>query len=211
MKIGIFGGTFNPPHKGHTRMIDKLAEELELDKVLIIPNKIPTHKRCDQLAENKDRLAMCRLAFTNPKYEISTMEMERESDSYTIYTVNELKKKYPNDELYLIIGSDMFLIFNKWYKHRELLDACTICVASRHNDDTIQELRAYAFEKLGIYIDGNTLKGKGIHISTLDAYIVSSSEIRQRIDEGKSLYGIVEPEIIEYMENNKLYGYGKKR
>lgn len=209
MKIGIFGGTFNPPHKGHARMVEKMTEELELDKVLIIPNKIPTHKRCDDLADNKNRLDMCRMAFKNPKYEISTMEMDRESDSYTIYTVDELMKKYPNDELYLIIGSDMFLMFHKWYKHKELLEKCTVCVASRDTDDSIQILRKYAFEHLGIYING--LVGKKIHISPLSAYTVSSGEIREMINEGKSIYGLVEPEIIEYMENNGLYGYGKKR
>ena len=208
MKIGIFGGTFNPPHKGHSRMVEKMAEELELDKVIIIPNKVPTHKRCDDLADNKDRLAMCKIAFNNPKYEISTMEMDRETDSYTIYTVEDLRKKYPNDDLYLIIGSDMFLIFHKWYKHKELLEQCTICVASRDNDENIQKLRAYAFEQWGVYMP--QVDGKHIHISLLDAYEVSSSEIRDRIDNDKSLYGLVDPEIIEYMENNKLYGYKKK-
>lgn len=208
MKIGIFGGTFNPPHKGHTRMIEKMTEELELDKVLIIPNKIPTHKRCDDLADNRDRIAMCKIAFKNPKYEISTMEMDRDTDSYTIYTIKELRKKYPNDQLYLIIGSDMFLIFHKWYKHKEILDECTICVASRDSDESVQMLRNYAFEQLGVYMPD--LDGKNIHISLLDAYEVSSSDIRERIYSNRSLYGIVDPEIIEYMENNKLYGYGKK-
>ncbi len=207
MKIGIFGGTFNPPHKGHVRMIDKMTEELELDKVLIIPNKIPTHKRCDDLADNRDRLAMCRIAFKNPKYEISTMEMDRDTDSYTIYTIEELRKKYPNDDFYLIIGSDMFLIFHKWYKHKEILENCTICVASRDNDENIQTLRTYAFDQLGIYIP--QLDAKNIHISLLDAYEVSSSEIRDRIKNDRSLYGIVDPEIIEYMEAHKLYGYKK--
>lgn len=208
MKIGIFGGTFNPPHKGHSRMVEKMAEELELDKVIIIPNKVPTHKRCDDLADNRDRLAMCKIAFNNPKYEISTMEMDRETDSYTIYTVEDLRKKYPNDDLYLIIGSDMFLIFHKWYKHKELLEKCKICVASRDNDENIQKLRAYAFEQLGIYMP--ELDAKSVHISLLDAYEVSSSEIRERINMEKSLYGLVDPEIIEYMENHKLYGYRKK-
>lgn len=208
MKIGIFGGTFNPPHKGHTRMIDKMTEELGLDKVLIIPNKIPTHKRCDDLAENEDRFEMCKMAFQNPKYEISRIEMDRESDSYTVFTVEELKKQYPNDDLYLIMGSDMFLIFHKWYKHKEILEKCTICVASRNTDESIYALRAYAFEKLGIYI--KELEGKNIHISPLDAYIVSSSEIRDLISSKQSLDGKIEPKIIEYMENRKLYGYGKK-
>lgn len=208
MKIGIFGGTFNPPHKGHARMIEKMAKELSLDKVLIIPNKKPTHKRCDDLADNEDRLNMCRMAFKNPIYEISTMEMDRESDSYTIYTVDEILKKYPGAELYLIVGSDMFLIFHKWYKHKELLEKCTVCVASRENQDSINELRSYAFSNLGVYI--KELDAKHIHISPMDAFAVSSSEIRKLIDEGKSVYGIVEPEIIEYMESRKLYGYGKK-
>lgn len=208
MKIGIFGGTFNPPHKGHVRMVEKMTEELELDKVLIIPNKLPTHKRCDDLADNRDRLNMCKIAFKNPKFEISTMEMDRESDSYTIYTINELRKKYPNDQLYLIIGSDMFLIFHKWYKHKEILNECTVCVASRDSDESVQKLRNYAFEQLGVYMPD--LDGKNIHISLLDAYEVSSSEIRERIAGGRSLYGIVDPEIIEYMEKNKLYGYKKK-
>ena len=208
MKIGIFGGPFNPPHKGHVRMIDKMTEELELDKVLIIPNKLPTHKRCDDLADNRDRIAMCKIAFKNPKYEISTIEMDRETDSYTIYTIEQLRKKYPNDDLYLIIGSDMFLIFHKWYKHKEILDQCTLCVASRNTDENIQSLRSYAFDKLGVYMP--KLDGKNIHISLLDAYEVSSSEIRERIATERSLYGIVDPEIIEYMESHKLYGYGKK-
>lgn len=209
MKIGIFGGTFNPPHKGHERMIEQLTEELELDKVLIIPNKIPTHKRCEDLADNEDRLNMCRMAFKNPKYEISTMEMDRASDSYTIYTVDELLEKYPGDELYLIIGSDMFLMFHKWYKHKELLEKCTVCVASRDSEEGINVLRSYAFERLGIYING--LTGKNIHISPLPAYEVSSGEIREMIRQDKSIYGLVEPEIIEYMESRGLYGYREKR
>jgi nicotinic acid mononucleotide adenylyltransferase len=90
-----------------------------------------------------------------------------------------------------------------------LLEKCKICVASRDNDENIQKLRAYAFEQLGIYMP--ELDSKSVHISLLDAYEVSSSEIRERINMEKSLYGLVDPEIIEYMEQNKLYGYGKKR
>ena len=91
---------------------------------------------------------------------------------------------------------------------KEILENCTVCVASRNTDENIQSLRAYAFEKLGVYMP--KLDGKNIHISLLDAYEVSSSEIRDRITNGKSIYGIVDPEIIEYMESHKLYGYRKK-
>lgn len=190
-------------------MVEKMAKELSLDKVLIIPNKKPTHKRCDDLADNKDRLNMCRLAFKGSVYEISSVEMDRESDSYTIFTVDEIRKQYPDAQIYLIIGSDMFLMFHKWYKHRELLEKCTVCVAVRENQDTINALRSYAFSNLGIYI--KELDAKNIHISPMDAFEVSSSEIRNLISEGRSVYGLIEPEIIEYMESRKLYGYGKKR
>lgn len=209
MKIGIFGGTFNPPHKGHERMIESFTEELGLDRVLIIPNKIPVHKQCDDLAFNDDRLAMCRIAFKNPKYEISSMEMDRESDSYTIFTVNELSEKYPDAKLYLIIGSDMFLMFHKWYKYREILEKCTVCVASRESEDTVKTFRYYAFDKLGIYI--KELDGKHIHISLLPPFEVSSGEIREMIKNGESVDGLVEPEITEYMEGRGLYGYKTKR
>lgn len=208
MKIGIFGGTFNPPHLGHIRMAEKITEELSLDKLLIIPNKVPTHKRCDELATNDERLQMCRIAFVNPKYEISTIEMDRESDSYMIFTLEQLEKLYPNDEFYLIIGSDMFLMLHKWYRYKEILEKCNICVASRNNEDTIYALRSYAFEKLGIYMADRD--GKNIHISPMDIFEASSEDIRRRTREGKSIYGLCTPEIIEYMESHKLYGYRKK-
>ena len=73
MRIGVFGGTFNPPHKGHVRIVEKMAQEMNLDKVLIIPNKKPTHKRCDDLADNQHRLEMCKMAFNSPLYEVSSI------------------------------------------------------------------------------------------------------------------------------------------
>ena len=208
MKIGIFGGTFNPPHNGHVRMAEKVAEELELDKTLIIPNKMPTHKRCEELATNDERFDMCKLVFTNEKFELSRIEMDRPSDSYMILTLNQLRKIYPDAEFYLIIGSDMFLMLHKWYKYKEIMEQCNICVCARNNEDTLLELRKYAFDKLGIYIKDRD--GKNIHISTLDAYEVSSTDIRERTRDGRSVFGLCSPQIIEYMESHKLYGYRKK-
>lgn len=209
MRIGIFGGTFNPPHRGHIRMIESVAEELSLDRVLIIPNKAPTHKRCDDLADNEDRYNMCRLAFVGPLYEVSRLEIDRDTDSYMIFTVDALKEKYPDDELYLIIGSDMLLMFHKWYRHRELLQKCTLCIASRESDEGLNVLRKYAFERLGIYIKERD--GKNIHISSLPPFEVSSGEIRERIKSGEPVDSLVPPKIIEYMETHGLYGYKKKR
>ena len=121
MKIGIFGGTFNPPHNGHLRLIETFADKLELDKVLVIPDKRPVHKICEDLALDSDRAELCRRTFTGKNYEVSTMEIDRDTDSYMIFTVNEILSKYKDAQLFLIIGSDMFLSFHKWYKYREIM------------------------------------------------------------------------------------------
>ena len=92
MKIGVFGGTFNPPHNGHVRLAKAAADELKLDKLLVIPSCIPPHKIAAKLADGQERLEMCRLAFgCGPRFEVSPMELERGSRSYTVETLRELK------------------------------------------------------------------------------------------------------------------------
>lgn len=203
MKIGILGGTFNPPHYGHIQIGNDFAKMLGLDKVLVIPNKVPTHKRVYDLPEREDRLEMCKIAFENAIFEISTIEMDRELESYTIFTLEQLEKLYPNDDFYLIIGSDMFLSFHKWYKHKEILEKCTICVESRQDEDSINHIRAYAFETLKIYI--KDLTSKKIIISPSSPFEVSSTEIRENIINGKSNYGFLPPKLIEYIESRGIY------
>ena len=165
MKIGIFGGTFNPPHKGHVRLVEDFTKRLDLDKVFIIPDKRPVHKTWEDLIIDDMRYDMCCLAFKEPQYEVSRMEIDRYSDSYTVYTLMTLKEKYPDDDFYLIIGSDMFLMFHKWYKHQIIMDNCTLCVASRCDEESIYALRSYAFSQFRIYI--KELEGKGIIISPM--------------------------------------------
>lgn len=209
MKIGIFGGTFNPPHKGHEKLVSDFTEKLNLDKVLIIPNKKPTHKQCDELAFDTDRLEMCRLAFVGPKYEISSIEIDRNTDSFMIFTVNEILEKYPDSEIYLIIGSDMLLIFHKWYKYREILEKCKkICVMTRDDVDTIKVLRTYVFETLRIYI--KDLESEKILLSPTEPFLASSTEIREKIKNGENISNIVNAEVEEYIAKRGLYGYPKK-
>lgn len=209
MKIGIFGGTFNPPHLGHLRLVRTFCENLQLDRVLIIPNKRPTHKRYDSLTTDEERLFMCRKTFADEKFEISTMEMERETDSYTVLTLRELKALYPNDEFYTIIGSDMLLMFHKWYKYKEILENCTLCVASREDGDDLQALRSYAFRYLRIFIKER--EGKHILLSPAAPMEVSSTEIRQKIENGESTEGLLADGVEEYIRDRGLYGYTEKR
>lgn len=210
MKIGLFGGTFNPPHKGHTRLLAAFCEQMQFDKVLIVPDKRPVHKICEDLALDSERLDMCRLAFCDEKYEVSSMEIDRESDSYSVYTVREILEQYPDAQLYLIIGSDMFLSFHKWYKYREILDKCILCVASRSGEEDIQALRSYAFTKLRMYI-GETLQNEHIVISPVEPFEISSTELRRAIANGEETYAYLDAAVENYIHDRGLYGYRKKR
>lgn len=209
MKIGIFGGTFNPPHKGHTRLVTDFTERLGLDKVLIIPDKTPVHKACDDLASDESRLDMCRLAFVNPKFQISRMEIDRSSASYTIITLDEIKKNYPEAEIFLIIGSDMFLSFHEWKNYREIMKGCTLCVASRTDSESIDRLRSYALSQFGIEI--KKLDGRGIIISPSEPFEISSEQLREKIKNGDDdIYEYLDKAVYDYIRQRGLYGYRQK-
>lgn len=208
MKIGVFGGTFNPPHKGHTRLVTEFCEKLELDRVLIIPDKAPVHKSAEGLESDTDRLNMCRLAFCDRRFEVSDIEIKRDTDSYTVYTLREIKKMHHDDDLYLIIGSDMFLMFSRWYEYREILSMCTLCVASRCEEESLDELRRYSENELKIPIDG--LTGKGIIISPVEPFEISSTELRSLLKKGESTEKYLDGNVRKYIEDRGLYGYPKK-
>jgi len=201
MKIGILGGTFNPPHKGHVKLGLDFAKKLCLDKILVIPAKVPTHKQASFLASGEDRLNMCSIAFCDSIFEVSDIEIKSEKDSYTIFTLEKLKEKYPCDELYLIIGSDMFFIFDKWYRYRDILSLCTVCVEVRENDEKTDALKEYAKSRLGIDTD----KEKRIIINTVKPFPVSSTGIRRRIKEKKGVIRLIGKEESEYIKNRGLY------
>lgn len=136
-KIGIFGGSFNPPHLGHVLAVQEFQRVLGLDRVLLIPAAIPPHK---QLTANSPdaavRLAMTRLAFEKLPYaEVSDIELRRDGPSYTADTVAALQEQYPNDELFLLMGTDMFCSFESWYEPQRIADAAVLAVAYRGKDD----------------------------------------------------------------------------
>ena len=118
MRIGIFGGAFNPVHNGHINLAKSYIESLSLDKLLVIPTANPPHKTALGLADKEDRLTMLSLAFSGVnKTEISDIEFRRTDKSYTYETIKELRKLYSCDDFFLIIGEDQFLSFDKWYQY----------------------------------------------------------------------------------------------
>ena len=155
MKIGIYGGTFNPIHLGHMEAARFALEYLELDKLLLIPAGIPPHKAMDAGTPEPDlRLAMTDLAAQalGPQAEASDMELRREGKSYTLDTVRAIREQYPKAKLYLLMGTDMFLTFHLWRDPGEIAKRCTLCAFGRSEKDT-EELfavqRAFLGERFG--------------------------------------------------------------
>lgn len=197
MKIGVFGGTFNPPHNGHVRLAKAAADELKLDKLLVIPSCIPPHKIAAKLADGQERLEMCRLAFScDPRFEVSPMELERGSRSYTVETLRELKALYPDSELYFIVGSDMLESFDKWYLWQEILSLSVLCAASREEGYSPDLSR---FGKLA----------ERIKIITLDPLEVSSTQIRNST--GEVSPELIDPKVAAYIREHGLYDDGLNR
>lgn len=197
MKIGVFGGTFNPPHNGHIRLAKAAADELKLDKLLVIPSCIPPHKIAAKLADGQERLEMCRLAFgCDPRFEVSPMELERGSRSYTVETLRELKALYPDSELYFIVGSDMLESFDKWYLWQEILSLSVLCAASREEGYSPDLSR---FGKLA----------ERIKIITLDPLEVSSTQIRNSA--GEVSPELLDPKVAAYIREHGLYDDGLDR
>ncbi len=170
-KIGIFGGTFNPVHNGHVRLAKHYMEQLGLSRMLVIPTKTPPHKAAPDLADSDDRLAMCRIAFEGMEgVTVSDMEIRREGKSFTVDTVHELKKEFLDAQLFLLVGSDMFLTFRKWKDWQEILKNAILCTAAR-TDEELQALYACSRELSEF---GKTM------VFDFPVFRVSSTQIRRR-------------------------------
>lgn len=200
MRIGIFGGTFNPPHSGHKNLALELKEKAQLDKIIIIPTFTPPHKEGKELASGEHRMSMCRMMFKEAFFEVSDIEIKREGKSYTVDTLIALKAKYPKDELFLIIGSDMLLSFERWYRFRDILSMATLCVASRQDDVSYVDLMSYAEKTLGLSDDG-----EGIIVADIEPCICSSTDVRKQLSLGLDAEFMTGKEIYDYARINLLY------
>ena len=178
MRIAIYGGSFNPPHVGHVEAARSVYAELKPDRFLIIPTNIPPHKELEENSPSpEERLEYCRLAFGEiPGAEISDMEIRREGRSYTSETVDILREQYPDAEICIVMGTDMFLSFRTWYRWQYMLDTCTIAVLSREAYDN-REIEEFCRE----LERENSAKVRIIPHQPLP---MSSTEIRERLRMG---------------------------
>ena len=143
-RIGILGGTFDPPHNGHVELARAGMHELALNSVLFVPANIPPHKRTDS-ADTSARLEMTRLAACEvPGAAVSDMELSRGGVSYTVDTLRQLRLFFPGDELVFLCGSDMFLTLHNWRRHGEILSMCRIAAAARYENTEQADMEAHA-------------------------------------------------------------------
>lgn len=197
MRIGVFGGAFNPVHNGHINLAECYMKELQLDKIVFIPTAVPPHKAYQNFASEQDRMHMLSSAIEGKNcFEMSDIEFKRKGKSYTYDTILQLKKIYPDDDLFLIIGADQFFSFNEWYKFRELLNEVTLCTAARNGEDEKQRL--CDFKNQNDYL-------KNCIVSSFPVIVVSSSQIRNMVKMGEDISALVPKKVNDYIKDKKLY------
>lgn len=199
MKIGIFGGTFNPPHVGHVEAAAQAVRALRLDKLLVIPDFIPPHKAMPEGSpEGRERLELCKLAFAHVKHcKVSDMELARGGVSYTVDTLRRVREKYPTDRLYLLMGTDMLLSFCQWREYPEILRLATLAVFARRDGDRGEVERA-AEELRSRY-------GAAVKVVNLKAVDVSSTFVRSEFRERRGSE-LVSEEVYGRIIKLRLYG-----
>lgn len=191
-KTGIFGGAFNPVHNGHVRLAEEAVKQLKLRRLLIIPTFVSPHKHTD-LLPYEDRAEMCRRAFGHiPGTEVSDIEVKLGGTSYTINTVRALRELYPEENFFLLIGGDMLLSFDKWYKYESLLKETKVCAAAR-DGDSLADMMEYANE-LG-----------RIKVLPTQAVEMSSTQVREAAAAGQDISGMVPQGVAEYIREKGLY------
>ncbi len=187
MRTGILGGTFNPVHLGHLILAEEAREKLGLGRVIFVPANIPPHKDSADIAAPGDRLKMLRLAVKGNRYfSVSDAEIKRQGRSYTIDTLKEFKQKYPEDELYFIIGSDLLKYLDEWKDLNQINQMVRLIAATRPG---------YPLEKIPSYI-------QTLGIRAVD---ISGFQVRACVREGRSFRYLVPEAVFNYINRKRLY------
>jgi nicotinate-nucleotide adenylyltransferase len=189
-KVGILGGTFDPPHYGHLLIANEVRSALELDKIWFMPNHEPPHKKKPESVEDEDRLHMLELAIAeNANFSIQPIELERKGPSYTVDTMKILHTEYPDHQFYFIIGADMIEYLPKW-----------------HDIDILVNLVQFVGVKRKSYRHQTDYPVLYIDVPAID---VSSSMIRDRVKKGQTVRYLLPDSVIDYIEEKQLYGSSK--
>lgn len=219
-KIGLFGGTFNPIHSGHIKAAGVVQELFALDSVLFIPSFIPPHKESEQIVSPVHRFKMVELALENSAYFVaSSLEIEEKGTSYSILTLQKMRKIYPEALFFFILGIDAFLEIDTWKNHELVLEQCKLVVISRNGyrlDDAKNVLdKKYVSgmcdlsESGKIKVTENFDLSYEIFLVPFNALAVASTDIRNRLRKNLSIIQLVSKPVADYIFENNLYQRGK--
>jgi len=200
-KLAIMGGTFDPIHYGHLVSAEAVRIQYNIDKIIFIPSGNPPHKHNINITPAEHRYIMAQMAvLSNPYFEVSRLELDREGRSYTVDTIKELREVLGNNiELYFITGADAILEILTWKNVGELLSLCKFIAVTRPG-----------YGKAELYNKVSELKSlfkSDIITINVPEFAISSTDIRDRVASGKSIKYLVPESVEAYIEKNKLYGY----
>ncbi|MCP3025610.1 nicotinate-nucleotide adenylyltransferase [Halobacillus sp. A5] len=184
MKVGLLGGTFDPPHLGHLIIAEHVCEMMGLDEIWFIPSHVPPHKQESSISAD-DRLVMVEKAVeSNPHFFVSSIELERKGKSYTLDTIKELDAQFPSYNFCFIIGGDMVDYLDRWYR--------------------IEELKRLV-QFVGVGRGGSSNAADGVTMVDIPRIDISSSMIRERLSNKQSVRYLVADQVNDYIKENALY------
>jgi nicotinate-nucleotide adenylyltransferase len=196
--IALFGGTFNPIHNGHREIIEEICNIDGVEKVIVIPTKIPPHKSVDFLASETDRIEMCRLATSDlRKVELSDLELKRVGKSYTIDTLNDILKLYPHNDIAITIGADMVVTFDEWKNYKEIISKAKLITFSRTTTDFNEYKSGLEF-----------LRELNADLIEVDKQIldISSSYVRELLLSNSDVSHLIPNNVYSYIKDKNIYG-----
>jgi len=196
VRVGILGGTFNPPHLGHLVCAQEAYIRLTLDRVMLIPAHIPPHKAIEDEPGAEHRLELCRLAVQgDARFSVSDIETTRKGASYTVDTLEELRSRAPDNELFLIVGGDIAAGLPEWHQPERVLSLATLAVAARRGTS------ASAIEDALATLSG----GERTRFFEMPTIGLSSTMIRDRVQAAQPIKYLVPDAVADYIDRHGLY------
>lgn len=197
VRLGIMGGTFDPIHIGHLACAEQARDELKLDAIIFIPAGNPIFKKHQNITDAAMRLEMCRSAVeSNPFFDVSSIECDREGDTFTVDTLHQLRAHYPaNVEFYFITGADAVLSIMKWRESAEIANLARLIAVTRPGYIVTEELKTYLRDHSDFQVSFLEITGLAI----------SSSDLRQRVSEGRSIRYLTKEVVFQFIEERGLY------
>ena len=213
LKLGLFGGTFDPIHFGHLRAAEEIRQILNLTKIYFIPSSIPPHKEELNITRASDRLKMLRLAIEGNEYfDISEFELENKSTSYTVDTLEHMSRAHPDMEFYFIVGNELFNQIESWKDYRKLFELCSFAVITRPGFSDLDSNKIplalkdnFLYYKRVENVISYTNNSRNIVFAEIRGIEISSTDIKKFVKSKKSIKYLIPDKVEKFIITEKLY------